>query len=219
MAIDTTSPAIPTQSAACVLCGKVLSSNSSLKRHLTTVHQLSPAQPAVEETPVAVAVLPAHDDLPPTEAQITTAPARKRRGLILLGALGVVVAAGLGVSKATGGGGGAPTITLHGSQALMQDTGMYSSRNYSTYSGTCEGTGGYNDMAEGAEVTIHDAQNTVIATGHLNAGSDEGGMCVFTWSIPDVPVQKFYGVQVTHRGTITFTAQDAEGSLDTSLGR
>lgn len=88
-------------------------------------------------------------------------------------------------------------------------------------SGGCEGTDGFDDIREGAGVTVYDASNDVVATGSL--GDSEGGsgtFCTFQIAVDDVPKNsKFYKVEVSHRGTVQLTAEEAEsGQLSTSLG-
>lgn len=91
---------------------------------------------------------------------------------------------------------------------------------------TCEGTNGYNDIRGGASVVIHDSAGRVIATGQLDDGvgsdfatSEIALTCRFAFRVPDVPRQKFYGVEVSHRGTVQFSAAKvADGAVGLSLG-
>ncbi|MCU7825922.1 hypothetical protein KSNIM_30625 [Kitasatospora sp. DSM 101779] len=87
-------------------------------------------------------------------------------------------------------------------------------------SGSCTGTGGYGDIGEGSAVTVYDATGQVIATGHLNTGARSGLTCRFpVWvsNVPDGP--KFYQVEISHRGKITLSADDAKaGRFAASLG-
>ncbi|MDF3301208.1 hypothetical protein [Streptomyces tropicalis] len=109
---------------------------------------------------------------------------------------------------------GPATFTLNGSFALTEDAG-------SDGSGGCEGTGGYDDISEGASVTVYGASGDVIATGHLgDSASVSYGTCNFDISVPGAPKgEKFYKVEVSHRGTVQLTAQEAEnGALAASLG-
>lgn len=86
--------------------------------------------------------------------------------------------------------------------------------------GGCEGSGGYDDIAEGTSVTVYDAAGAVIATGSLGSSTYELGTCTFDVSIRHVPKrQDFYKVEVSHRGTVQLTADEAEsGQLAASLG-
>ncbi|MGI5134256.1 MULTISPECIES: hypothetical protein [unclassified Streptomyces] len=87
--------------------------------------------------------------------------------------------------------------------------------------GGCKGSNGYDDIFEGAEVTVYDAAGSVIATGYLGSStSEDGGKCSFDVSVADVPKGKnFYKVEVSHRGTVQLTEAQAEsGAFAASLG-
>jgi hypothetical protein len=78
---------------------------------------------------------------------------------------------------------------------------------------TCYGTGGYKDISEGSAVTVYGAGGNVVATGSLGRGTKGSSYdtCVFTVSVPNVPGdEKFYQVEVTHRGKLTIEAADAK---------
>jgi hypothetical protein len=90
----------------------------------------------------------------------------------------------------------------------------------------CQGSEGYDDIREGTSVVVHDSAGKVIATGELSAGVGEDVItsqiatsCRFAFRVPDVPREKFYGIEVSHRGTVTFTAtQVDDGQVALSLG-
>ncbi|GHJ95958.1 hypothetical protein SNE510_54770 [Streptomyces sp. NE5-10] len=86
--------------------------------------------------------------------------------------------------------------------------------------GGCEGGNGFDDITEGAAVTVYDASGTVVATGELGESTREGGACSFDVTVPDVPTgENFYQVEVTHRGTIQLSEEEAmSGSFGASLG-
>lgn len=107
----------------------------------------------------------------------------------------------------------AGTFTLTGSLTLTGTTD-------STADGGCVGRGGYNDIAEGTGVTVYDAAGQVVATGSLGPGLRAGGACDFAVAVVNVPDgAKFYQVEVSHRGKLTLSAQDAEaGNLRATLG-
>ncbi|MET8138008.1 hypothetical protein [Streptomyces sp. NPDC005251] len=72
-----------------------------------------------------------------------------------------------------------------------------------------------------AAVTVYSAKGDVIATGHLgNSKSPNYDTCVFDVAVPDVPKgEKFYKVEVSHRGTVQMSAKEAEaGEFGASLG-
>lgn len=105
------------------------------------------------------------------------------------------------------------TITLAGSMVLIGGGG-------SDYSGGCQGTGGYSDIGEGAQVTIYDDAGKIVGTGHLeHSAVVESSSCTFDFSV-EVPDSKpFYQVEVSHRGKITYSAADVKaGKVQLSLG-
>jgi hypothetical protein len=86
---------------------------------------------------------------------------------------------------------------------------------------TCGGSGGYSDITTGTTVTVYNAAGTVLSQGALGTGRpDGGGSCVFTLSAPNVPAgEKFYLVEVSHRGRIMVQPDDARnGNVALSLG-
>jgi hypothetical protein len=108
----------------------------------------------------------------------------------------------------------AADFTLTGKLTLKWSRGAF----VRDESGACAGSGGYSDISSGAAVTIADQTGTVIATGQLGDGhadvSDAGSPidCVFSFTVPNVPDGKtFYGVTVSHRGAIQFSADRAKG--------
>lgn len=106
---------------------------------------------------------------------------------------------------------GARTFTLEGSLTLVDAYGTSSS---------CATYGGYSDIAPGADVTVRDAEGTVVASGALQSGRMSGAGCRFPFAIADVPGgSAFYQVEVTHRGLVTFTADElAAGGAQLTLG-
>jgi len=90
----------------------------------------------------------------------------------------------------------------------------------STTDDCSSGTGGYDDITEGASVVIYDASDKKLAIGSLKAGKEYGdnGLCVFKFKIPDIPSGKGpYGVEISHRGQIAFTEKEAD-DIGISLG-
>lgn len=86
---------------------------------------------------------------------------------------------------------------------------------------TCSGEGGYSDIGPGAELTVTNQSQTVIATSSLGDGTYNGQACEFTTSVA-VPIREsFYGFSVSKRGTITYSAtqiQQANWAVALSLG-
>jgi hypothetical protein len=107
---------------------------------------------------------------------------------------------GIGLLSACGG------HSLQGSIAL-HSIGTFGSKSIGE---NCFGTGGYNDLAAGAQVTIRDETGKVLATGHLDEGKTKSASeCDFAFNL-DVPDAKFYQVEVSHRGQVTYSADDLE---------
>jgi hypothetical protein len=88
----------------------------------------------------------------------------------------------------------------------------------------CSGSGGYDDIVEGAAVTVYDGDGKVVGTGALDAGtyatSDSTAPCVFHFAVTGVPGgAKFYQVEISHRGRLTVSSAVARaGGFASSLG-
>jgi hypothetical protein len=170
----------------------------------------TPEQPSQPPMPAA----------PPTDwpTPITTPPAAAKRrltpltaGLIGLAA-GAAIVGGIWAITATTGTGGPGTFTLEGTFTLNEDATEYDSG--------CLGTGGYDDIREGAGVTVYGASGDVIATGALGDSTYSDYTCTYDIAVPDVPKgEKFYKVEISHRGTLQLSAEEAEnGEFAGSLG-
>jgi hypothetical protein len=86
----------------------------------------------------------------------------------------------------------------------------------------CEGDadGGYDDISDGAQVTVYDNAGKAVGLGALLFGQIAGGgtVCRFPFIVRDVPIKgSIYSVEVTHRGKINFNRSEAT-SLALSLG-
>jgi hypothetical protein len=105
------------------------------------------------------------------------------------------------------------TFDLRGSMTLVSGGSYNAGR-------SCQGSGGYSDIAGGASVTVYDAQGVVVATGSLGPGASTAGDCVFPISVPAVPDgSNFYQVEVSHRGKVTYdVARARTGQVHVSLG-
>jgi len=81
---------------------------------------------------------------------------------------------------------------------------------YATAGAQCNGYAGFSDLATGSPVTIYDATGTIVALGKLDAGTSPDGLsCSFPFAVTNVPGGDFYSVEVSHRGKIQVTGQDA----------
>ncbi|MGW3958432.1 hypothetical protein ACWED2_01335 [Amycolatopsis sp. NPDC005003] len=111
-----------------------------------------------------------------------------------------------------------PSAPVGGSGAAFDLRGTFTL--YSRY-GTCGGSGGYSDITTGTAVTVYNAAGTVLSQGALGTGRPDGaGSCVFSLAAPNVPAsEKFYLVEVSHRGRIMVQPEDARnGKVALSLG-
>jgi hypothetical protein len=166
---------------------------------------------------------PDQPDTPPPPAEPPTVPAaepaKRRLTLLAAGLIGLLVGAGavggVWATTASSGPDKPETFTLEGAFTLTEDT-------VTTGDDDCSASydSGYDDIAEGASVTVYGASGDVIATGELGDSKMVSYNCRFKIAVPDVPKgEKFYKVEVSHRGTIQLSAKEAEnGELAASLG-
>ncbi|MGV9252027.1 hypothetical protein [Streptomyces sp. NPDC003697] len=163
----------------------------------------TPPQPADPPTPG----VPPQPPIPPGTAKSRLSP-------LAAGLLGLTVGAGLM--------GGIWVITANSEPGTFTLTGTFSlTEDALTLGDTCSGTGGYDDISEGTSVTVYGAKGDVIATGRLGDSEKTGyNSCDFAVEVPDVPRgERFYKVEVSHRGTVQLTAEEAEnGEFGASLG-
>lgn len=93
----------------------------------------------------------------------------------------------------------ANTLSISGTLELVDTTGGGIE---DLGGGACGGTGGYSDITLGAQVVISDDAGQTLTISHLESGAGDVGRCVFEF-IADVPAGGgYYGVTVTHRGTV-----------------
>lgn len=151
---------------------------------------------------------------------------RKRRNQAI-GAVAVLVAAGVAVGlPVTGAGPG--TITVHGTLSIggmANDTG---SDPFSPVDGDpCYGIGGYSDITAGKTVTISGGTGQVLATTGLSSGVETDlpanasiatSNCVFSFSAQVPAGQSAYTIAVSGRGSQTFTPAQAQAGVALSLG-
>ena len=149
-------------------------------------------------------------EVPPMPTE-PPAPARKRLSPLAAGLIGLAAGASLvgGVWAVTVSNG--PTVpatfTLEGTFTLTDSVS-------SDGDGGCGGSydSGYDDISEGTGVTVYGAAGDVVATGQLGESKSVGYTCVFGIAVDDVPKgEKFYKIEVSHRGTLQLTAEQAEG--------
>jgi hypothetical protein len=87
-----------------------------------------------------------------------------------------------------------------------------------TEGSSCQGTGDYDDINKGTEVVVSDPGGKTLATGRLRAGTTQAGDCVFPFTVHRVPKDKsFYGVTISHRGTLNYSQTDLKEPLHLAL--
>ena len=90
--------------------------------------------------------------------------------------------------------------------------------------GNCVGVDGYDDVNEGATVTVKNDSGKIVGVGTLDAGefvhraSDVPADCSFAFRVTGIPADsKFFTVSVSHRGEITVPKAELH-SIALSLG-
>lgn len=74
---------------------------------------------------------------------------------------------------------------------------------------SCWGSGGYDDIHDGTQVTVKDGSNDVIGASALKNSTMRSGNCEFEYSV-EVPRANIYQVEVSHRGELTYSHEDLE---------
>lgn len=78
---------------------------------------------------------------------------------------------------------------------------------------TCNGSGGYSDIREGANIVAKDGAGKVLGTANLKgdpAGSS-AAKCSYTWTM-NVPDADFYVFTLGRRGDITYSKDELAGA-------
>jgi hypothetical protein len=76
--------------------------------------------------------------------------------------------------------------------------------------GTCEGKGGYSDIAPGASVSLKDGDGKLLGSSSLGTGTGSTTRCTFTYTFSNVPEVPFYTVSVSRRGDVTNSLADMQ---------
>jgi len=109
--------------------------------------------------------------------------------------------------------------TLHGTLTLTSSSGV-------SHSGTsCQGTAGYDDLTQGAPVTVKNENGSIIATSSLDAGVADSTyptvVCHFSFTVENLPDAKFYAIEISHRGEVTYSKDQLSGNgwkADATIG-
>lgn len=117
-----------------------------------------------------------------------------------------------GLEPSTGGG----RYAITGSIELFDPDGAFDS------GGPCTGTGGYNDLRQGATVTISDGAGNVLGLGRLSSGMGMTSVvCRFTFTVEELPRSDFYQVDVAGRDAPSYTFEEmqaANWTISLSIG-
>lgn len=151
-------------------------------------------------------------------------PPRSGKKIAIIAAAAVVVAAAAmtGIVLLVVNASTSKTFEITGTIALS-DTSSSSRSSISSYSSSagfdCQGTGGYSDIGPNTAVAVMDETGTLIAKGSLTGSSGSSSLCVLSFSVPDVPTgKKYYKVEVSHRGELSYTEEEARDGLGLTLG-
>jgi len=110
-------------------------------------------------------------------------------------AVAAAVTAGLLITMTSGS--GSATVTVHGTMTLTDSSGGVTGET------PCNGSGGYSDIADGAQVVISDDTGKTLTIVQLTGGVGFAGVsCVFDFTAKVPAGKSYYGVTVTHRGTV-----------------
>lgn len=99
--------------------------------------------------------------------------------------------------------GGEDTHTVEGTYTLIDSDADFSSR-------SCSGSGEFADISEGTQVKVRDASGKLLATGELARSRGAGSMCIFRFTVTDVPDAELYALEVGRRGEIRYPRKEME---------
>lgn len=113
----------------------------------------------------------------------------------------------------------ATSFTITGSMTLT-DSDINNPSISSDAAGNCHGTGGYSDLQDGAQVIVTDPAGKTVALGTLGEGVEATvTSCLFPVNVPAVPTGlQFYGVAVTHRGSVQYSPEQLKTGVSLTLG-
>lgn len=164
-----------------------------------------PVQPWPAPTPPA----------PPARKPARAIAAAVAAALVVGGVIGYFLPHGNSTDKPKPGGSTKPaTVSLVGT---LKVTGHGNGELDSLGGGSCTGSGGYSDIAEGAQVVITDDSGQTLAITHLEPGAGDQFSCEFAFRADVPPGRGYYGVEVTHRGVVKEREVDL-GGIAISLG-
>ena len=190
----------PDESAYCATCGEKLSTETAAPT------PTPPPPPAGVPEPSDQGAL----------APATQPASRRDRTPVIVGGVALLLLLGILAFVLHPGGG---HHTINGTVDIFQDVGFlagqsYSTSNFSSANGTCQGSGGYSDLAPGVSVVVYSDTGDVLSTVPLGQGHDlqSNVGCEFTFTVPNLPDASSYSVEVSHRGKLTYTKEQLESN-------
>jgi hypothetical protein len=141
-----------------------------------------------------------------------------RKAIAVMAGVGILVAAGTIAFISSGSKSGSANLTT--GSPVRATNGLTISGTQEVYSSDVEstdGTGcdlpstsGYADISEGQQVNVYNETGALIATTNLGAGAlgSDSSHCEFAFTFTGVPKAKFYSIETTSRGKLTFSAAD-----------
>lgn len=110
-------------------------------------------------------------------------------------------------------------LSACGSKFDVKGTLVLSDANASTSGCVGIDQPGYEDIVEGADIVIRDADGKKVAVGELGPGrSKPQDACTFSIDVPDVPGgSDIYSIEVSHRGEVSFKKDEAQ-TISLTLG-
>jgi hypothetical protein len=145
------------------------------------------------------------------EQSPTGAPAhpRRRRTLVLALAAVAVLAGGAGAAYYLSGD---EHIDVRGRFVLADRDGFTA-----VDGGHCAGNGGYSDISTGTQIVVTDDAGRTVAVGKLGEGNWINSYCELPFAV-DVPAGSgFYGIEVSHRGRVQYSADQLSRPLTLTL--
>jgi hypothetical protein len=126
--------------------------------------------------------------------------------VVIAAAIAIPVAVGLSASK---------SFTLIGTMAII------GTENVKNDDGSCYGGSGYDDIDTGTQVVVSDSSGKTVAIGKLGKSVMKAANleCVWKFVVNGVPTgQRFYKVEVGHRGEVQYTEKQLRRGIGLSLG-
>ncbi len=144
---------------------------------------------------------------PVSLSSVMPAPKRPLWPLLVLAVAVLIVAGGIG-----------GYLLLRPSRLTISGVLELRSASTATSAGRCSGTGGYNDIVAGADVTVTDAAGTIVAIGALGAGAVTNMACAFPFSVSAPAGKGFYGLAIGHRSKVQYSESALAKPVHLSLG-